>query len=149
MDGQNNAYQPGLDLPVPPRSEEVKPGGYQPENTDKQLPQKAEIASKDAELPQTGQLPPPMTPLLTNVPDEPVRSPMSQASSDPDIQAPPIDTPSVAEDNDLIEQEWVNKAKAIVERTRTDPHAQNKEINKIKADYIRKRYNKEIKVTEG
>ena len=51
-------------------------------------------------------------------------------------------------DNDLIEQEWVNKAKAIVERTKEDPRLQNKEINKFKADYIKKRYNRVIKVSE-
>lgn len=56
-----------------------------------------------------------------------------------------IPTPEVAEDSDLIEQEWVDKAKAIVEHTKQDPHKQSIEINKIKADYIKKRYNKEIK----
>ena len=63
--------------------------------------------------------------------------------------SPPIvDPPAVADDNDLIEQEWVDKAKAIVERTHDDPHLQNQEMNKFKAEYIKKRYNREIKVTE-
>lgn len=52
----------------------------------------------------------------------------------------------VAADIDLIEKEWVEKAKAIVARTHGDPYTQNKEINKIKADYIKKRYNKDIKL---
>ena len=51
-----------------------------------------------------------------------------------------------AADVDLIEKEWVQKAKAIVAATQGDPFLQNKEINKIKADYIKKRYNKDIKV---
>ncbi len=51
-----------------------------------------------------------------------------------------------AADVDLIEKEWVQKAKDIVSATHGDPFAQNKEINKIKADYIKKRYNKDIKV---
>ena len=50
-----------------------------------------------------------------------------------------------AADIDLIEKEWVLKAKAIVVHTHGDPYKQNKEINKIKADYIKKRYNKDIK----
>ena len=50
-----------------------------------------------------------------------------------------------ASDIDLIEKEWVQKAKAIVAHTHGDPYTQNKEINKIKADYIKKRYNKDIK----
>ncbi|NBU33931.1 hypothetical protein EB118_02545 [bacterium] len=52
-----------------------------------------------------------------------------------------------AHDVDLIEKEWVQKAKAIVAHTTGDPYTQNKEINKIKADYIKKRYNKDIKQT--
>lgn len=56
--------------------------------------------------------------------------------------------PVIADDNDLIEQEWIDKAKAIIDRTREDPHLQNKEINEVKADYIKKRYNKEINVNK-
>lgn len=54
----------------------------------------------------------------------------------------------IADDADLIEKEWVNKAKAIVDNTRNDPHLQNKQINLVKADYIKKRYNKDIKVSK-
>ncbi len=57
-------------------------------------------------------------------------------------------TPQVADDVDLIEKEWVEKAKSIVNQTRQDPHAQNKEMNRFKADYLKKRYNKEIKLEE-
>ena len=56
--------------------------------------------------------------------------------------------PVVAYDTDLIEKEWVEKAKEIVARTSHDPHLQNKEMNKFKADYLKKRYNKEIKLNE-
>ena len=57
-------------------------------------------------------------------------------------------TPDLAEDIDLIEKAWVEKAKAIVESTHGDPHMQNKELSKVKADYIKKRYNKDVKVSE-
>jgi hypothetical protein len=56
--------------------------------------------------------------------------------------------PSVAmplTDDDLIEKEWVNKAKAIVERTRDDPYKQSEELTLVKADYMKKHYNKTIK----
>jgi len=56
--------------------------------------------------------------------------------------------PTAASDADLIEKEWVEKAKAIVEKTRSDPHLQNREINRFKADYMKKRYDKDIKVTD-
>lgn len=56
--------------------------------------------------------------------------------------------PQIAEDNDLIEKEWVDKAKQIVEHTKHDPHLQNKEMNIMKADYLKKRYNKDLKLSE-
>ncbi len=53
-----------------------------------------------------------------------------------------------ADDVDLIERAWVEKAKAIVRSTHGDPYSQNKELSKVKADYIKKRYSKDIKVIE-
>lgn len=53
-----------------------------------------------------------------------------------------------AEDVDLIEKAWVEKAKAIVRNTHGDPYTQNRELSKIKAEYIKKRYSKDIKVSE-
>jgi len=53
--------------------------------------------------------------------------------------------PAVADDGDLIEKEWVNKAKAVVEKTRHDPFTQNREFGKLKADYLQKRYGKQLK----
>lgn len=52
----------------------------------------------------------------------------------------------VLQDDDLIEKEWVNKAKRIVEHTRNDPHQQSEQLTLVKADYMKKRYNKTIKV---
>ncbi|MCW1908847.1 MAG: hypothetical protein KIH63_005930 [Candidatus Saccharibacteria bacterium] len=71
----------------------------------------------------------------------------------PVVPVPPaggltITAPQIADDNDLIEPEWVDSAKAIVERTHDDPYQQNKEIGKLKADYMLKRYKKQIKVSE-
>lgn len=58
------------------------------------------------------------------------------------------DTPAVAGDVDLIEKEWVEKAKNIVNSTLGDPHAQAEKISQMKADYIQKRYNKTIRSEE-
>lgn len=57
-------------------------------------------------------------------------------------------TPSIADDADLIEKEWVEKAKEIVEKTRDNPFLQNKAISEIKVDYIKKRYNKDVSKSE-
>lgn len=57
--------------------------------------------------------------------------------------------PAIADDADLIEKEWVLKAKEIVARTKGDPYRQNEAIQHVKADYIKKRYNKDVKLREG
>ena len=56
--------------------------------------------------------------------------------------------PQIADDIDLIEKEWVEKAKEIVDKTRENPYLQNKAISEIKADYIKKRYNKDLAKSE-
>lgn len=58
-----------------------------------------------------------------------------------------VPLPDEAADTDLIEKEWVVKAKQIVEHTSSDPYTQQEELNKVKADYMKKRYNKDIKLT--
>lgn len=54
--------------------------------------------------------------------------------------------PPVVDDGDLIEKEWVNKAKQIVDQNRNDPYKQSEELTVFRADYMKKRYNKNIKV---
>lgn len=62
--------------------------------------------------------------------------------------APIDENPLIASDEDLIEREWIDRAKQIVEATKSDPHKQDDEINKLQADYINKRYSKN-RVTEN
>ena len=57
-------------------------------------------------------------------------------------------TPSVAKDDDLIEKEWVDKAKKIVAETRDDPYQREEEVNKLQIDYLKKRYGRELGVAE-
>ncbi len=57
-------------------------------------------------------------------------------------------SPQIADDTDLIEKEWVERAKRIVEHTKHDPHLQTQEMHTMKADYIKKRYNKDIKLSD-
>ncbi len=54
----------------------------------------------------------------------------------------------VSDDGDLIEKEWVEKAKQIVEKTRDDPYKQTEELTVFKADYMQKRYGKTIKLNQ-
>lgn len=52
------------------------------------------------------------------------------------------DTP-IADDSDLIEKEWIVRLKAVVERNINDPYNLNIEVDHIKEDYQKKRYNRE------
>lgn len=59
---------------------------------------------------------------------------------------PPVTTagPSVAGDDDVIEKEWVDKAKQIILETRDDPHTRSQRVNELQKDYLKKRYGKEL-----
>lgn len=59
-----------------------------------------------------------------------------------------VSVPDIADDGDIIEKEWVDKAKEIVGRTRQDPYKQARELHRFKAEYLRKRYNKTIEAVE-
>jgi hypothetical protein len=54
-----------------------------------------------------------------------------------------------ADDKDLIEKQWVEKAKNIVTTNREDPYKQKNEMSRVKADYIQKRFGKTIKTDEA
>lgn len=79
--------------------------------------------------------------------DEPA-SVLGQVNPVPPSNEPRLATPKQAADVDLIEKEWVVKAKQIVEHTKEDPHEQLRVMSKFKADYMKKRYNKDIKVSD-
>lgn len=54
----------------------------------------------------------------------------------------------MADDGDKVEKAWVDKARQIVGRTRNDPYRQSEELTVLKADYMKQRYNKIIKVNK-
>lgn len=71
------------------------------------------------------------------------------------VQAPPIDpvvatvvSPMTAADEDLIEKEWVDKAKEIIDQTKEDPYTRTARVNELQRDYLQKRYGKVIGVSE-
>lgn len=79
---------------------------------------------------------------------QPVAAPVLQHAPIAPI-APVTGIPVSADDVDLIEKEWVEKAKEIVDRTQGDPYAQSKQLSQMKAEYIKKRYNRDLKVSES
>jgi len=128
---------PSMDLPKPQAE-------YQPED--------AEIMSvaNSAETPaaiateKPGSSSPMPSPLTMN---PPVTTPTDSSAPGSSGAIPPSGSvmPAIADDADLIEKEWVDKAKEIVAQTSHDPYLQNQEMNKVKADYLKKRYNKDLK----
>lgn len=120
-------------LPVTPGSYEH---GARPETVPGITPEQVgerqlEVGAVQAEVAQVA-MPALPTPVIT--PPQPVTS--TTTSSD--------DVPDVAGDDDLIEKEWVDKAKKILLETRDDPYLREREISKLQIEYIRKRYGREI-----
>lgn len=56
--------------------------------------------------------------------------------------------PLVAADEDLIEKEWVDRAKKIIVSTKEDPYRREAEVSKLQVEYLRKRYGKELGASE-
>ncbi len=90
-------------------------------------------------------VPDPTAPVQATVPPQPMPILTTPVAADPPATAA---ASSADDDMDALDEEWVNKAKAIVERTKDDPYMQSKELNKAKAEYLRVRYSKEIKIDE-
>jgi hypothetical protein len=63
-------------------------------------------------------------------------------------QAVPATSAAGDDNTDALDEEWINKAKAIVEQTKHDPRMESAQLGKVKAEYLRIRYNKHIKVSE-
>lgn len=78
----------------------------------------------------------------------PITPPIPPAPSSDDSSTTVPSAALTADDGDLIEKEWVLKAKSIVERTRDDPYKQTEELTGVKADYMKQRYNKTIKLSK-
>jgi hypothetical protein len=69
----------------------------------------------------------------------------------PDVPVKSDDTASSqtqAAEADQIEKEWIDKTQAAVAQTRDDPYEQKKAVSHVKADYIKKRFDKTIKTDD-
>jgi len=128
-------------------------GGYQrreappvaPEQAPRPTPVEAQPNSTERKEvgPQGPSSEPIIVPAVPAQPFVPTPAPVQAAQ----LPAQPAnDNPLVAGDDDLIEKEWVDKAKKIIQQTRSDPYTQEKEVSKLQADYMKKRYGKDVKL---
>ncbi len=88
-------------------------------------------------------------PQISSAPLTTIPLPASPAIPPVSPQASPVNPGAglqVADDKDVIEPEWVHKAKAIVLTTSDDPYKQSEQLTAFKADYMQKRYNKTVKL---
>lgn len=74
-------------------------------------------------------------------------APAVDPTAPPPIQ-PTSATPLVAADEDLIEKEWVERAKTIIQQTKDDPHARTEQVNGLQRDYLEKRFGRVIGAAE-
>lgn len=131
--------------PLPMQSQETNTN-TSPEQQEVQsaAAQETAPASREAVNQNPGMTLPPVAQEDPVVTPQPIQQPV-QTQPAPTIRT---DSPVVANDIDVIEKEWVNKAKTIIHQTKDDPYQQEKEVSKLQADYLQKRYGKVVKPSE-
>ena len=87
------------------------------------------VAAQSVGAPQPMMAPQPVMPQAPVQPAAPVQASVS---------------PMVAADEDLIEKEWVDKAKDIIRRTADDPFTRSAQVSTLQQDYLQKRYGKTL-----
>lgn len=82
----------------------------------------------------------PASSVVTPILPPPVVAPFPLSRTDSEVTVTSDGNPIVANDDDLIEKEWVDKAKKIIVQTKDDPYRREQEVGKLQADYLQKRY---------
>lgn len=136
MESGSQAPQPRFEqAPVPTGAAiERAPLPYTPEMGVETGAERREAVAESAARQADG-TPPLSTPVLPTI--------VPRAAAD-DTTVVHDDTPLLAADEDLIEKEWVDKAKKIILETKDDPYAREAAVTRLQADYLRKRYGKEL-----
>lgn len=135
MEPRQMGYHGGVERqPVQPGAGEVNGAVnperplYNPESAPERRPEQP--ASQEVKSLQPPALPSLPAPIVDDA------APPSAQSNDTSLL--------VASDDDLIEKEWVEKAKQIIASTKDDPYRREQEVGKLQIEYIRKRYGREI-----
>ncbi len=137
---ESHQYQPPEQFPQQPEQLSPQSPEQEPEGQERQAEQKPEQVDRDDRV------------VLPQVTDDDDDS-SDDNSTDTATQSPPADTqstnansmPAIAEDVDVIEKAWVDKAKQIIQDTKDDPHAQEKAFEDLQIEYHKKRYGRDIK----
>lgn len=133
----------GLQFPMPEQTPDLTGVGEAQPEPGLAAPERAPAPAERA--PSTGQAPAvPQSPIALPLPP----APMPAVPQDDTAATTQTVTAAIADDGDLIEKEWVSKAKHIVESTRNDPYKQSEQLTEFKAEYMKKRYGKDIKLSK-
>src|SRR5437868_14140138 len=124
-----------------PGSREAGPNfEFPPEPEGLERQRERSMEERPAEEASVGKHKTPSSDLVVQAPAVPAKTDDHGQSTPAAQQATPT-TGLAAQDVDLIEKQWVESAKTIVNQTKDDPYTQKKRMNKVKADYIKKRFN--------
>lgn len=108
---------------------------------------KPEQALVSPESSPSMQMAPPITSLTVQLPADNSASPVPDDNDD-DSKALPSRPDKDDKGTDRIEKRWVDSAKSIINQTKDDPYKQKNEMSKVKADYIKQRFNKVVKADQ-
>ena len=133
-------------LPSPSHQPETGPVQSHEQLAPQRAPERAPLPSGGERTEAHEQQPAggPGDPALVSQPAAPPLPQLSQPV--PQAQQPQDDNPPTAADVDLIEREWVEKAKKVIAETKHDPHLQEQAVSRLQADYLQKRYGKTVKL---
>lgn len=134
---QNKPVESGENLPVPP--EQYLPTLEQQKSLEQQeqtvgRERQRELQKNRQEQP--AQFTPASTPAAGGVD--------RQAASD-DNSTADSNMPAYANDVDVIEKEWVNKAKQIIKDNHDNPYEQERAVEQLQIEYLKKRYGRDVK----
>lgn len=132
---QKPQFGPELPPPQPGQSYEQFPPSQTPEVAPDNRPERREQQPAPGSSQSVNDAAAPVLPPVVPTPDLTVDDQGVAATND---------NPVVANDDDLIEKEWVDKAKQIIAQTKDDPYRREMEVNKLQADYLYKRYGREL-----
>lgn len=87
-------------------------------------------------------------PASTVMPVGPSQQPGDSATTQGQSSAV-LASPLTAADDELIEKEWVDRAKQIIEHTKDDPNARSQQVSGLHVDYIQKRFGRSLGKTDN
>jgi hypothetical protein len=143
MDGFPN-QQPNLNLPHLPSESFPDYEGLEKRNSEKR--EKLPTPEVGTEHAHENDAPP----IIPSIPSDQAQLLAQSLSANDSTDSPSASSiPTNMDDTDaLIPKEWVERAKRLVDQTRGNPYEQSREFNKLKAEYIKQRYNMTIKVAD-